>query len=437
MNNNFLYCFIDTNTFLHYRMFTEIDWCKEFEASHVTLVVCSAVIRELDKKKFSDPDAKVRGRAKKVITKLSEVGNKSFHVQVKPGVELLFITREPIIDWNAEGLSPDINDDRVIAAILSEESMKSNVALVTSDLGMKLKAQSKGIRFHSLPDTLKLAEKKSPEEEENIKLRERLSRLENSLPILRLKLTSEQELLDFARFSFKKMPPLSTTDIEAELNQIKKNLEYIPPAPRNAINALLLPLGVSQNEIERYNKEVEEYIKEMSEYLKAEWEYKEICSREVELKFILVNHGSSPAEDIDVFLHFPNGFILIGEDKLPKAPHRPEDPVAPRTMAEMFTHLGKMNYPDLLRAIVPPTFSRHPKLEINRGPYIKKTKSYEVTYHEQKLKHGLQVELDPVYVIFPSIDSAHSFNIDYSLFAANVPEEVKGRIHIIIDIENS
>jgi hypothetical protein len=432
-------CYIDTNTFLHYRMFTEIDWCKELESSHVTLVVCSAVLRELDKKKFSDPDTKVRDRAKKVISKLSEVGKGNLHAQVKADVELLFITKEPVIDWNAEGLSQDINDDRIIATILSDESTKPNVTLVTSDLGMKLKAQSKGFRCHTLPDTLRLVEKKSPAQEENVKLRERLSRLENSLPKPVLRLSSEGGMLqDFGRIPLKKITALSKEEIESQLDRIRKELQYSPPALPHTNNAFFLPFcEVSKDQVDRYNKEVDEYIKQMPEYLKGEWEHREFSSRTLTLHLVLVNEGNSPADDIDIFMYFPDGLILRSE--FPKGPKPPAKPEPPKTTAEMIASFRNMNYsPDLFGGIlVPPRFNRIPMPDVPKGPFIKKTNSYEVKYHVPKLKHGLQTELDPVYVIFPSMDAAHSFNINYSILAANVPEEVTGQIHIIVDKEDT
>jgi len=69
MNKYDSYCFIDTNTFLHYRMFTEIEWSKLINSNSVLLIVCPDVLRELDQKKFSENDINIRNMARKVISK--------------------------------------------------------------------------------------------------------------------------------------------------------------------------------------------------------------------------------------------------------------------------------------------------------------------------------------------------------------------------------
>ncbi len=67
------------------------------------------------------------------------------------------------------------------------------------------------------------------------------------------------------------------------------------------------------------------------------------------------------------------------------------------------------------------------------APNIRNTGSYNVDFHIQRLKHKLQEPTDPLYVIFESFESARSFNIDYRLLAANIPNEVTGQLHIIIE----
>ena len=66
------------------------------------------------------------------------------------------------------------------------------------------------------------------------------------------------------------------------------------------------------------------------------------------------------------------------------------------------------------------------------GPLIRKTNSYEVRYSLNKLKHGIQVYLKPVHIMFKSIDLANSFKISYSILADNLPEPSSGNLHIVI-----
>ena len=68
---------------------------------------------------------------------------------------------------------------------------------------------------------------------------------------------------------------------------------------------------------------------------------------------------------------------------------------------------------------------------------IKKTGSYEVAFNVKKLKHGFQYKIDPLYITFPSVESAKSFDIDYSIFPENHPERIKGKVHVVLDTKSS
>jgi hypothetical protein len=416
-------------------LFTEVDWRNELKADNVVLVVCPVVTRELDKRKL-DPAYGIREQARKVIAKLSELGKANMQCQVKPGIDLLLFVREPDIEWRLEGLSPDIPDDRIIATILSERAVQVRIVLVTADLGLKLKAEAKGIPYHTLPDNLLLSLTRSPNEVENIKLKERLSWLENRLPKLSIRLLSDEGRQSYARFSFKRLPLMSSTEIEREIIEVKKKYPLL--SPRTSPKVLLISfLGVSDLEVERYNKEVEEYINQMPAYLEKKWSYRELWSRTIELHFVLVNEGNSPAEDIDIFFYFPDGFRLHSKDDFPPGPKPPEKPSPPKSMLERFQDMTRIQVSDYLKSMPSPFFGRNMREGMPRGPFIKKTESYEVKYIVPKLKHGLEIALEPVYITFPSIDEAHSFHVNYSIIAANVPEKINDDVHIIIDIQSS
>jgi hypothetical protein len=66
-------------------------------------------------------------------------------------------------------------------------------------------------------------------------------------------------------------------------------------------------------------------------------------------------------------------------------------------------------------------------------PTIRKTGSYEVEFYVERIKHKLQQESDPLYILFESFEAAQSFKIDYRLLAANIPEEVTGQLHVVIE----
>lgn len=60
------YVFCDTMVYLHYRMFSEIDFSEIIGCSPITLVVPEIVVKEIDDQKDSNPQKKIRDRARRV-----------------------------------------------------------------------------------------------------------------------------------------------------------------------------------------------------------------------------------------------------------------------------------------------------------------------------------------------------------------------------------
>ncbi len=430
MNKYDSYCFIDTNSFLHYRMFTDINWNKVTNSSSVLLIVCPAVLRELDQKKFLEYDINIRNRSQQVISKMSKMVTSNKIHKTKKNLDLMFISSEPSIDWEKEGLSSQIPDDRIIASILEQKNNFKNIILVTSDIGLTLKASNKGIKCISLPDEYRLNIKKDKKQKEIEKLRDKITVLENRLPVLKLKILADNEPADFIKITFNQITAPSEDELTEKIKVIKDELKYKPSS--NTFEIFMDLLSYSKVEIERYEKDLDKYIEEMLKYYKKEYKFKKLQSRLIELKFIIINNGNLPAEDIDIFMHFPDGFVMFSEDELPKKPKEPEKPISPRTQQEMISNFQKSLIPNFPSSYVPSIITPNINRNLSSGPQIRKTNSYEVKYDLDKLKHGMQIYLKPVYILFKSIDLTKSFKISYSILADNLPEPSNGNLHILI-----
>jgi rRNA-processing protein FCF1 len=429
------YAYLDTNTFLHFRQYDEIDWCKILKSKRVMLVICSAVLRELDKKKFSSASAKGRDRARKIVSKLGKIAGQREQVSIRDKVELRFVASEPDIDWRSEGLSPDISDDRIIATILCEHpDIKDNIILVTEDIGLRLKANSKGIRYFTLPNSLRLKPIPSPKEKELEELRYRLAKLESKMPDLKLNFASEKGLCDFMKINIKKIKPLDANEIEKSLKKIRKDLAYSPPDTHRIPSVDLVLSGhawPSKEEIERYEREANEYILQYRKYLKDEWNHNELTSRTIEIRLVLTNEGTAPADDIDIFLLFEDGFDILDEENLPDWPEQPKPPTPPQTLRDKLMGLNRLYNLDLIR---PPEMPSNliKKFDSLTGPIIRKKDSYEVSYSVPGLKHNLQIELDPFFLILHETNRS-SISFDYAILAANIPEKTEGSLKIIVN----
>ena len=51
--------------------------------------------------------------------------------------------------------------------------------------------------------------------------------------------------------------------------------------------------------------------------------------------------------------------------------------------------------------------------------------------HVQSVKHGTSEEIEPMIVVFDSVETITSFKIEYQLAAANLPKPVTGELHVV------
>jgi hypothetical protein len=401
-----------------------IDWTKELGADRVVLIVCPTVLEELDEKKFSASHRKIRQRARDSISSLRRFHGREDR-EVRHNVSLLFITEEPRIDWRSEGLDEGIKDDRIIATILRKREDMKNPTIITCDFAMELKAEAKGIRCHMISDNYLLKPSKTAEEKEL----EELRRTRDRLPKLGLKVLSGEGPGNSAKLVLKENPPISDRDIGIQVNKERNRLTprglYSPPIPESESN--------------RYARDCEKYLNKLQSYLEEEREYAELLSRAIEISLIIENEeGTAPAEDIDIFLYFPGGSELRDKDSFPCKPKAPEEPTPLRDRREIEAARVLRNVRGAMK--ISPDFLRGEKPQSEEDKYLRPTKvredsGYEVRYSLEKLKHGMHVKLEPVYVVFPSIEDAKSFHIDYRIVTGNVPGSICGQIHIVIDIK--
>jgi hypothetical protein len=135
---------------------------------------------------------------------------------------------------------------------------------------------------------------------------------------------------------------------------------------------------------------------------------------------MLDNSGGCPALDIDVFLHFPNGFHLFSFNEQPKFVKEPTPPELPFPFS-----LARMS--NLSAALF-----QTPALALNSrytasnvsDPSIKKTNSYDVKLKVNSLKHKCNESLGKYVLIFDSYETASTFQIKYELNAENVPPKI-------------
>ena len=424
--------FLDTNTFLHFPRLDHLDWPELLQATDVQLIIAPVVIRELNRHKDFPTSVKTRERAATALTMLDKWSDSSSPVLIRKFVELQFRVYDPLIDFPAFNLSRSISDDHLIATILEQrdESGQDPILLVTADLGLKLKAKTHQISIFQLPTNLRLPDDVLPEERKLRELETELKRMRDRLPRVRLLFANKEQHLKVQLPSSNGPTVEALSGAELRVQYPKMQIPKIESQPRPA-QFLVGLAGVSPEDIETYNGQLDGFYAEYEKYVLGLRDFYAVRGRTTSGSILAVNDGTCPAQDVRIFMHFPDGFNLVTKENLPKEPAKPKPPHQPLTLAE------KMAW-----AVQVPNFSLRPPhfdLPPNTGranvssPSIRRTKSYDVEVSIAALRHGFAEALEPLYLIFESRESARSFTIDYRIHAANLPDPSVGQLHFIID----
>lgn len=154
-------------------------------------------------------------------------------------------------------------------------------------------------------------------------------------------------------------------------------------------------LYIPSSEYQRYNKELDEFFVRHERSLREQNGFDNLVNRSVRESLVISNTGSAPAIDVDVWIHFPDGFVLLEESDFPRRPHLPSLPVNPQTRGQMLADRMDISTLNL-------------RLHFNKtvGPVshfqVKETNSFEVTEHVDRLKHGYKRRLPDLLLCFPS-----------------------------------
>jgi rRNA-processing protein FCF1 len=415
--------FLDTNILIHFIHFEQIDWHEALQtADSIKIVFAPIVIAELDKHKYSSK-RKLSNRAKRILPFLEKI-------MLEPGFskyESHFIHKKPAQEtFTNNALDLNDSDDKLLATILEYKATlaeRDNITYVTNDVGPRLKSISLGISVLK-PEEIYLSNEPDELEQENNELKKQLSELKNRMPDIKFSFSEGQTVLEV-------QPPkkLKSKDEFIE-QQIKKIQEKYPPYktndPYQNTLAAMVSFPLSESQRIDYNESLIEFYEEYIVYLDSFYKLERCKNNSIKIQFLIQNLGSQPAENIDIDLHFPDGFDLIEEDDLPELKSEPNPPYKPK-------HALDIRMPSLTNfsGIVDQMYNPSKGNNFTKsGPTIKRTNSYDVNFHLKILKHHHNELLDVVYAKFEDISAAKGFGIDYRITAANIPKPVIGQLHV-------
>lgn len=437
MDSQNIYVLLDTMVYLHYRTVEHLNLLTTLGVNNCTILIPRITMQELDIHKNTHQNPKIRERARKRLLTIRQWIDKG---EACPGLKVEFGSYRPNIDFKVYGLDGQWNDDQLIATIihLKMENPDRRVVLLTQDTGMLLTAKHLGIESVTVADAYRLPDEADPIAKENQDLKNELLRMKTAQPVLLVRLKGMTDDIDHATFELAEPSRGTPFNKDAFLAKLRDGMPEIYPTP--SAGKVTSPLAVQRalaiafedripkSEYDRYNREREVYFREMSDFVDRRAAYRTQVDRMLLLELEMRNTGFVPAEDVDIALHFPDGFELYPQDDLPRQPQEPDPPAPPQTDLHKLmagiginTNFDRTAYFPRLSALGP------------ADPFsLKKTNSYDLTDHVSRLKHGCNHEIRRLCLVFPSYEVAKSFSIEYRLAAANLPTPASGELHIVV-----
>jgi rRNA-processing protein FCF1 len=423
--------FIDTNIFLHFENFEQIDWLKVCNSDSCKLVISPIVIDELDKHKIANN--KVGKKARKVLNKIEELlANNESAINNGVLVEVLNVKPNKTI-YEEHDLNFEEQDHRLFASMILYQKTNSNhnISICTDDIGPRIRAKQYGFSSIKLDDKYRLPYEASEIEKKIKTLEQENILLKNKIPKLHLSFNNNKDLLKL------KIPIEEFTKEEFITKNLHKLEIEVPPMEIDKrepqFNTSLLSLmKPTQEQVDNYNDEREKYLNKYKTYLDSLYNYKEMINCSFDIEFYLINSGTVPAEDIDIHIHFPDGFELVEKDEFPEEPEKPKRPVMAKSKYDLTSfHIPIPN--TLLYPNINPVSNPKRIDELNCKPSIRKTNSYDVDFSRKGLKHNYQNRLNTLVVIFKNRQDIKNFSVDYIVSAANIPIPYKGKLNIIFE----
>ncbi len=416
--------FIDTNILLHFTTFDELP-LKELINGDFKLVFPPIVLDELDKHK-NHTNPKTAKRSRMIAGKLIAIldGQKGRFPST------ILHTRPATLTFDENLLDPKHQDDCLLASIIEykRKNPSEEVLLITDDLMAAARSRTFNIRVLNLNPELRLKENQDEQTKQIEKLKQENAFLKERIPKVDLCFADKTQLLKIPVKSNlkerKEVVDKLMANIESEHPMMVIEAYKEPSTLAEKIASINRPL-LSNKTKEEYNKALADFFEEYRAYCNKFYDYGISRFMSVELEFTIFNKGSMPAEDIDVWIHLPDGFETSNkpakEPKKPKPPHKPKHDLD----NGLSIHLPSLSIPNF-------PSPQMPRINFD-APSIKKTNSYEITYHCKFLKHQMDRTFDKVYIQYESFDKMKNFTIDYRLNISNVPMPIEGALNVVYE----
>ena len=418
------YLVLDTNVYLHYKDFEQIDWRTLFK-DEVTICVPQRVFEEIDKHKDQNK-GKIQRKAKRLSARFSEIFLKGTTACVS--VEVL---NHPLATaFDDPQFHKEISDDWIILSALQCAHDKDSLIIVSGDNGILLKAKMHDLGYFLMPDDLLLTEEASEEEKEIRQLRQQLAKYETRCPDPKVEFEGKMPLLTIEKPQFINVKEhLAQYEIE-----LKNSHPYRPltGVPRNSDISYLLGSITQQvystlEQRQKYNKELDDYFEKKLRLKELQLDKKFMEQRFYKLSFILANVGTASLGDTTIFVNFPPEVKLYS--KKSKVIVRVDNPSEP---------ILKNNLTTIGASLVAPQYGYKDKTEDIEIWSAKNALDHqEIKYFFHRLTHGMCISLENDEDIYIDLAQCGNFAISWTVIDSELIDSVKGELHVVIKESNA
>lgn len=409
------YLFLDTNIYIHFRDFEEINWKKELSISeNYIIVLAPIVIDELDKHKYNQ-NQKISRRVKKLLPKIES--------RIDERKIILLNSRPQNNTFEKNKLEKSEQDDNLLASIIEfsqEVDQEDGIIYITNDTGPRLKAKTLQINAQKIGENYLIDNDNDEVIKENRKLKTELIEIKNLQPVITFGFEGGKE-----NFIRPKNVEIKDKDIFIKELMLKEEKKYnFLEKERIDINELTgldfinkMYSSLTDKQINTYNSNLKKYFQSFESYLNSIYEQRIYDDHLLRLNLILDNTGNKPAEDIDIILTFPNHLKVININKL-------------KQIAKTKPVLPKMPTPNSVAIDYLVPYFTHSELYHSSYDVDYKILNNNVHLHTKTVKHNQKYDLSPIFIKYEDIKEAKPFKIEYKIQISNLPKQIEGVLNV-------
>lgn len=406
------YLVLDTNIYLHFKNFEQIDW-KSLMNDDVTVCVPVRILEEIDKHKDQS-----RGRIQKRAKALSARFGEIFLQGASAALPIVEMQNPPSTAFDDPQYHKDISDDWIILSALYSSYDKADIVIVAYDNGILIKAKNHGLGFYRMPESLLLKEEPSEEEKQIKELKQQLAKYENRMPKPSLEFTDETSLLTIEKPEFINVK----AELEKYIAELKASHPYQSTEETSAADTryLFRPIVQSTKEQkEEYNKKLDDFFEKKSNLKMLQLAKQLLEQRFRKLDFWLSNSGTSSLGDTTVFITFPADVKIYNQDC--KESITLEDPEVP---------VLKNN---LNAAVFADYFSKHAdEKTIELWSIDKPLDNHRIKFFSKRLTHMMRQPLESEEDIYIDIGRCGNFTITWIIVDSELINPVRGELHVVV-----